>query len=347
MLVKIFFIVNFIQKIQSFCPVHLTVSSNSLSLKDATLVASWDPKCPDLPSKVRIYFENPYLKESPALDEINPRNFKTGQIDTKIKLDNLELPTKWSFKSNQESQQPPIDSREGTCLNFYALSFNKSNHVTNFNCLKINPQWMSNTKEFWLFPLKELVIPGSKCSGCYSTERNSRRRHLKPESFHQNLDIWHQLVFGVRYLEFSVGYFRSFHKSLDIRSRFWIFNDEHEVSPIFSVLEDILKFAEISNEILILDFINFSYGFHESSGAHEIFKKLLQNMFGHIAVMNNGKGDVKSYDFTIQKIKSMSKNIIILYNDEDLTIRSGKLLHLPLISLNLIFYSIRPHLVIY
>lgn len=321
MLVKIFFIVNFIHKIQSFCPVHLTISSDSLNLRNATLIASWDPKCPELPSKVRIYSENPYLKETPALEEINLKNFKTGQIDTKIKLENFELPSKWSFKSYP---QAPIDSREGTCLNFYALSFNKSNHVTNFNCLKINPQWMSNTKEFWLFPLKELVIPGSKCSGCYSTERNSRRRHLKPESFHQNLDIWHQLVFGIRYLEFSVGYFRSFHKSLDIRSRFWIFNDEHEVSPIFPVLEDILKFAEISNEILILDFVNFSYGFHEPSGAHEIFKKLLQNMFGNIAVMNNGKNNVKSSDFTIQKMKRLSKNVIILYNYEDLSIRSGK-----------------------
>lgn len=324
-LVEIFLIVTLFQKIQTFCPVRLTISSSFLSLKEATLVVNWDADCEKLPAKIRVYSENPYLKETPALDEITPENFKNGIVDTQIRIGNLQLPSQWDLKKYQEkTENITINENEGTCLNFFVLSFNKTNHVTNFECLKINPQWMGNAKEIWLFPLKNLIIPGSKCSGCYVTNRNARRRHLKDESFHQNLDIWHQLVFGVRYLEFSVGYFRSFHKSLDVRGRFWVFNEEHEVSPIFPILEDVLKFVEVSKEIVILDFRNFLYGFHESSGGHEIFKKLLQNMFGHIALVNNGRGDVKSYDFTIKNMKRLSKFILILYNMDDLTTKSGK-----------------------
>lgn len=324
-LVKIILLVNFFSKIYSFCPVQLTVSLNSLILKDANLVVSWDPKCSEIPTKIRIYSENPYLKKTPVLIEINPKKFETGQIDTEINLKDLKLPSKWDIKTYQDGKSDEVftTGSDSNCLNYYALSFNNSNHVTNFNCLKVNPEWMTNTKEFWLFPLKHLVIPGTACSGCYATERNVNRKHLSAEDFHQNLDVWHQLVFGIRYLDFSVGYFRSFHNSLDIWGRFWVFNENHEISPIFPILDDILRFVEVSKEIVILDFRKFAYGFHESSGAHDIFKKLLQNMFGHIAMMNNGRGDVKSYDFTIQKMKSVSKYILILYNHDDLIIKTG------------------------
>ncbi|KAG5676926.1 hypothetical protein PVAND_006723 [Polypedilum vanderplanki] len=302
------------------CPVYLTLSTNSLIQKESTLTVNWGPDCnnQNIPAKIRIYSKNPYLYETPSLEEITPDNKNFGKVETNLKLGEIKFPRKWNINDQFEEN---IDyESDSYCLNFFILSFNHTNHVISFNCMKINPQWMTKNKELWLFPLKQLVIPGTHCSGCYMTTSNMRRRNWKNlEIFQQRFNVWQQLVLGIRYLDFSVGYFRSFHETLDIKGRFWVFNENHEITPIFSILEDILHFCELSKEIVIINFSNFVYGFHEGSGAHEIFKKLLQNTFGHIAVINMQNGKLSS-DLTIQQLKTASKYVLILYNYNDLNI---------------------------
>lgn len=58
-------------------------------------------------------------------------------------------------------------------------------------------------------PLSKLIIPGTHNSGSY----NSDDSVLKGEGFHrfvftQDHDIWTQLVFGIRYLDFRIGYYQ-------------------------------------------------------------------------------------------------------------------------------------------
>lgn len=304
------------------CPVYLTLTTDSFISHDSKLNINWGPECINPPTKIRIYSENPYLTETAALEEVSPKNLNVGNFKTQIKLGKLKLPLKWD--RNLQSSELINDQIDSNCINFFILSFNRTNHVTNFDCMKINPQWMTKTKELWRFPLKQLVIPGTHCSACYLTRSNGRRNNLKSlGAFRQNFDVWQQLLMGIRYLDFSVGYFRSFHEVLDIKGRFWVFNGEHEITPIFPILEDIRQFVEISREIVILDFRNFTYGFHEYSGAHEIFKKLLQNTLGNIAVINYQNG-INSFDFTIQNLRSASKYLLILYNHNDLNIMKGK-----------------------
>lgn len=299
----------------SHCPVYLTVK-NALTLDASRLTINWDKNCENPPDKLRAFNENPYLQEAQVFLEIAPKAHKLQHFVTNFKLSDLKFPKKWTnHQVNQDHDQQPQHSN---CLNFYVLSFNKTNHVTNFECLKINPQWMSETKEIWRFPLKHLLIPGTKCSACYMTSSNSKRRNLRRNSFKQNFNVYQQLVFGVRYLEFSVGYFRSFHGVLDIKGRFFAFSQNQEISSIFSVLEDVKQFVKISKEIVILNFNHFAYGFHEST--HELFMDLLQGTLEDVAVVNNG---TKSFDLTIEKMKSVGKYLLILYNHKDVIDSTG------------------------
>lgn len=304
-----FFVLVF-NTINCHCPVYLT-------LQNEVVIIHWNRNCETPPHKLRIFDKNPYLRNTSAITEVNPSELKLKYFITNTKFSDLVFPQKW-----QKNHQQLMNNEHSNCLNFYVLSFNKSNHVTNFECLRINPQWMSETKEIHQFPLKHLLIPGTKCSACYMTPSNSKRRNLK---FKQNFDIWQQLVMGVRYLEFSVGYFRSFHGVLDIKGRFFVFNEKsnQEISSIFPLLEDIKRFVVLSNEIVIIDFKEFVYGFHDVSLAHEIFMKLLQDTFEDVAILNERNG-TNCYDLTIEKMRNCGKNLLILYNHKDVCNRDGE-----------------------
>lgn len=297
----------------SHCPIYITLR-NEVNLEDSSLVINWDVECDDPPNKLRIYSENPYFIKSAAILEINPKAYGNKKFDTNYKLEDVKFPHKWS---NDEQSPNHVPQENSNCLNFYVLGFNKTNHVTNFECLKINPRWMSNSKGIWKFSLKHLMIPGTKCSGCYTTLANSKRKDLSEKNFKQNLNLWQQLVFGIRYLEFSVGYFRSFHGVLDIKRRFYVFSENHEISPIFPMLEDVRRFVEVSKEIVVIEFKDFAYGFHENSMTHEIFIKLLEDTFDDIAIVNKQNG-TKSFDLTIEQMKNAGKYLLILYNHKDL-----------------------------
>lgn len=317
----IVFLLIFFGGVQSSrCPIYVTIN-NEFAADGSVLIVNWDQNCEALPNKLRIFNKNPYLTKTQTLLEIDPKVHKSQKFATSVKFNSLKFPRKWSLSHHHHAHT----SESSNCLNFYVLSFNQTNHVTNFECLKINPQWMSETKEIWQFPLKHLLIPGTKCSACYMTRSNSKQKNLRRENYKQNLSVWQQLVFGVRYLEFSVGYFRSFHSVLNIEGRFFIFSGSEEISPLFGVLRDVKRFVELSEEIVILNFNDFVYGFHESSLARTIFMELLQEIFGDVAIINERNG-TKAFDLTIEKIKSAGKNLLILCNFENLEddVSSGK-----------------------
>lgn len=294
------------------CPIYLTASIHPSISQGSLVIVNYGPCDDSPPHKIRIYDDNPYLSSIQPLEEVIPNpNAHDGKFETSLKMGDLKFPPQWTKNS-----EPNEYKYESNCINFYILSFNPSNEVETFNCLKINPQWMTKSKELWLFPLKQLLIPGSQCSGCYITSRNRRRRNVKSLDFRQNISVWQQLVLGIRYLEFSVGYFRSFHEFLDVKGRFWIFSGNHEISPIFPILEEIKNFVELSKEIVILDFRNFTYGFHNASGAHEIFKRLLYSTLADVAMIRE-KENSKAFDLTIQKMKNASKYLLILYDYKD------------------------------
>lgn len=328
----------------SRCPVYLTVSTSSLTSSDSNLVVNWGPECQQPPTWIGVYDDNPYLTESPPVHYEDSSKRQFGRIETKVKLGQLKLPHKWDPSTEFAEYLEELEGQR--CLNFYILSYNQTNHVISFGCLKIQPQWMTEMKHIENIPLKEIYIPGTKCAGCYMTKANARISYLKRVGFAQNFHIWNQLIFGVRYLDFSVGYFKhpfaigllssltvsanrdksseeclitankakSSEEFLLTKKNFWVMNGINRISPLFPILEEIKRFAELSKEVIILDFSSFPIGFSTHPENRKLFEKYLYETLGAIAFRNPQNG-LQSFDLTIQQLKNSSKYLLITYNN--------------------------------
>lgn len=56
--------------------------------------------------------------------------------------------------------------------------------------------------------LPAMFIPGTHNSGCFKNEKSSNKRDtLARFLLTQDVDIWGQLVHGIRYLDLRVGYY--------------------------------------------------------------------------------------------------------------------------------------------
>lgn len=308
--------------LSSCCSIFLTTSSDSLTYYNSSLVINWGPDCEKPPDSFKLFGYNPYVVKTRPLTSLHPeepRLMKSGRVETKIKLKVSPLPYNWDPHVPHDDLS--IEGDHKKCLDFYLQSYNETNLATNFDCLKIQPQWMTELAEVWKMPLKELFIPGTHCSGCYMTRENGKRKELADHGFLQSFDIWHQLVFGIRYLDFSVGLAKGF-KRRSHAEMFWIQNGEHLISPLVPILKEIVKFVERSKEIVILSFRRFSSTFDSNYKHYEAFKELLVDELGHYAVINPQDGR-ESFDLTIEEMKKVSKYLLITYNHHNLSVLPG------------------------
>ena len=267
------------------CPVFLTLSPKSKDYSSSTIVINWGTSnessaCTTPPEWIGLYDKNPFLYEnlSPIFHHYL-NELKTGRVETDIKFRKLNLPEPWNNKSSGNLKNLCSDdiNSSTTCLNFYVMSYSKNNEILSFDCLKIQPTWMSEMSEIKEVPLKYLFIPGTHCSGCYQNKINQRSLVLKKLGFLQNFDVWTQLVFGIRYLEFSIGYFplktpgETEENEESLIEHFWIMNDDLKVTLLRPILEDIKKFVEMSGEIVLLDFKKLESG--KLCNLKKVFKK--------------------------------------------------------------------------
>lgn len=185
------------------CPIYLTISPISQNVENSHLEINWGPKCSNPAEWIAIYAEDPSVSYAAPLFAIDLNNQTTGHIRTDVKLGEIQMPYGWNRNDAVISAPDHIRS---ACLPFYIASFNGKSLQT-LECLKIQPNWMKSIPEIQTIPIKDLFIPGTHCSGCYDRRtRTSRSILLKKFGFVQNFDVWTQLVFGVRYLDISIGW---------------------------------------------------------------------------------------------------------------------------------------------
>lgn len=174
----------------------------SRHLEESHIEINWGPNCPNPPESVAIFDRDPSISDDPPLESVLTDGQITGYAKTNVKLGKVDLPSGWN--ENEASQNAPkrIVSK---CLPFYIASFVGTKLETS-DCLKIQPNWMSMQPHIASTSLKNLFLPGTHCSACYSNKaHHTRSLLLKRFGFVQNFDIWTQLVFGIRYLDISVG----------------------------------------------------------------------------------------------------------------------------------------------
>lgn len=173
-------------------------------MESSHLEVNWGPRCANPAEWIALFSDDPSMSYEAPLFSIDLNNKSTGHIKTNVKLSDIELPYGWN--RNDVEHTTPDHIPKSACLPFYIASFNGKSMQT-LDCLKIQPNWMKSIPEIQNVPLKQLFLPGTHCSGCYDRRTGaSRSILLKKFGFVQNFDIWTQLVFGVRYLDISIGY---------------------------------------------------------------------------------------------------------------------------------------------
>lgn len=302
----------------SSCSSFLTVSTREFNYHRSNLVINWGPDCTDPPFSIKLFDYNPYLVKKPVqIFSVYPNGRKFGRVETSRRLDAFTLPYKWDPSTHLDESLN--QSTYQKCLDFYIVSYNATNQAMDFDCLKIEPQWMTENPEISSLALKDLYIPGTHCSGCYQTRENARSK--KEDGFHQNFDFWHQLVFGIRFFDFSIGLNRQVTSNVfDVGGRFyenifWIKSDDHLITPLLKILKDVGRFAERSKEILILNFRAFSSEFIQYPELHKVLQFLITEEIGSLAYINFGS--VNSFDLTIQEMKRAQKYLLIMYNQSN------------------------------
>ncbi|XP_055372978.1 uncharacterized protein LOC129606608 [Condylostylus longicornis] len=299
-----------ITNIQS-CPIYLTISLDSILSEESRIEINWGPNCIDKPEWIGIFQEDPAISTKPAKDCI--RNITTlyGKYVTKVNLGKLYFPGGWE---RDDDQLQLVSYAKGKCLPFYVASFAYNDDLIRVECLKIQPNWMRlSDQNIGKVPLKNLFIPGTHSSGAYNNY-NYKNHSILVQTFgcSQNLDIWSQLVFGIRYLDLKIGY-------REETNDFWIVNENMMITPLQPVLDDVKHFVKVSGEIVIVDFTSFPIGFHKQPERHSMLLKYLLRELKEVAFRRSDSIDaINSYDLTMNDMRKENKNIIITYRLEKL-----------------------------
>lgn len=187
----------------SHCPIYLTISSLSRHTDESHLEINWGPHCAHPPDTISMYNKDPSISDDLPLVTVQTNNETSGNIRTHIKLGKFDLPGGWN--RDEAIENPPKRAR-CKCLPFYVASMTASKHYLASDCLKVQPNWMSSEPTIGTIPLRSVFLPGTHCSGCFHGRMYTKSVLLKRFGYVQNFDVWTQLVFGIRYLDFSIGY---------------------------------------------------------------------------------------------------------------------------------------------
>lgn len=223
----------------------MMLSSGSTTVQEATLELMWGPSCKNPPTYFGIYRSDPSL--SHVAPEMQFSYFRTGRLLTNYKLDDVYLSNEWSNKYSTNTDGA------AQCLIYTATYMRPGSEFLSINCLKIRPNWMSEMTNIADIPLSQLFIPGSHASGCYLTKNGSQTASMNNLLATQNFDVWTQLLFGVRYLDFTVIYSTD-SLALEDKDGFMISNDGTVFTSLAAVLKDVQAFVNRSNDVIIIEF---------------------------------------------------------------------------------------------
>ncbi|GAB0098208.1 uncharacterized protein DMENIID0001_139190 [Sergentomyia squamirostris] len=287
------------------CRIYITVTPLAWNPEGRFLEVNWGGGCQEK-MWIGVFKKDPSLNSEQPIYYLETHDRTSGYEMTGIPLGQLDLPGNWhdpmKDKNNFQTQ----------CLPYFVAGYIGNDLVT-LDCLKIQPQWQTQMRDhIGNISLKNLFIPGTHCSACYVNETKSMTQLLRRFVFTQDFDVWTQLVFGVRYLDVSIGY----HSSKVLEQKFWIVADNIMVSPLHKLLQDVRHFVQITKEVVILDFGDFPLGFSRHTERHDELRSYLERELGDIAFprQNDSK---ESFEFTLSEIQSTERTLLVTYGNPE------------------------------
>ncbi|XP_039486158.1 uncharacterized protein LOC120448289 [Drosophila santomea] len=300
--------------LEAGCPVYLTISLTGKTLQDTLLEINWGPNCYGPPQWVGIYSQDPTISNFQPDLRINGIFNRTGKMLTSIKLGKLRFPGGWNKQDSGD--QPATQYPTGKCLPHYVASYNGT-ELRTVDCLKIQPNWMAQTKHVSRLPLKDIFLPGTHASGAVlGSSSKSDSILVRDYLVAQQLDVWSQLVFGIRYLDLSIG-FKNMNTDKDA-DNFWIANENMLITPLLGVLRDVRQFVKRSGEMVVLDFSSFPIGFYKHPEIYSSLFRLLRQELGDEAYRRNVSKDENCANRNLSEVLLQKRHLVILFPTQEL-----------------------------
>ncbi|XP_017042983.1 uncharacterized protein LOC108089317 [Drosophila ficusphila] len=300
--------------LEANCPVYLTVSLTGKTLQDTFLEVNWGPNCYGPPEWIGIYGQDPTTSNFQPELRIDGIENSTGKMITPIKLGKLRFPGGWNRQDSEE--QPATRYPKGKCLPHFVASY-KGTELLTVDCLKIQPNWMTQIKYLNKVPLKKIFLPGTHASGAFTgSSKKSSSILVRDYLVAQQFDIWSQLVFGIRYLDFSIGY-KNMNTETD-SDNFWIANENMLITPLVAILRDVHQFVKRSGEMVVLDFSSFPIGFYKHPEIYSSLFRLLRQELGDEAFQRNVAKDEHCADRNFGDLQQQGKHLVILFPTQEL-----------------------------
>ncbi|XP_037935231.1 uncharacterized protein LOC119669421 [Teleopsis dalmanni] len=295
------------------CFIYATISlEGKKTINNSYLLINFGPECIQKPDWVDVLSEDPFVTKNMPIMHITDIQNNTSFVKGPV-LGKLLFPPGW----NKYDNVAPKMYSKGFCLPYYIASY-AGNELHTVNCLRIEPNWMSRVPGIAELPLKDLFIPGTHASGAYlQNPINDIKLPVTDYIITQYFDVWSQLLFGIRYLDLSIGYKVLEKTNSSISEEFWIVNENMYVRPLRDVLNDVRKFVKLSGEVVILDFSSFPIGFFGYNQRHIKLLEMISNEIGDI-IYNREDVNIPCYNLTINDIKKTKKYLLVIYPLEEL-----------------------------
>lgn len=146
------------------------------------------------------------------------------------------------------------------------------------------------------------LIPGTHNSGAYDPSRLANI--VQNYVLNQDRIVWTQLVFGIRYLDLRIGYYKN--------DGFFINHDLIRITPLRPVLKQIRKFLDVTDEIVIVDFHRFPYPTDFTQDIHELLLEMIYDELGQFVAFKSDYSGVAPFFF---ELWDMKRQAIISYAD--------------------------------
>ncbi|XP_034253699.1 uncharacterized protein LOC117652715 [Thrips palmi] len=209
------------------------------------------------------------------------------------------------------------------CLPFRAALLDEKARIINTQCIRMRPTWMKQLvdKTNSELSIHEMLLPGTHNSFCYSRDRDSESSSYL---LTQDLDVWDQLLLGVRYFDIRVGYYpqdmgdQQNEDHPDHGEKFWVNHGIIRVQPLVPLLRELRRFLTdfAKHEMVVLDFHRFPVGFGASSGEyddpHPQLIEIIKQELGDILVTNDRPVTMPSVKDTVAK----GKKVLVAYHDK-------------------------------
>lgn len=148
------------------------------------------------------------------------------------------------------------------------------------------------------------VIPGTHNSGAY--DPSGLATIVQNYVLNQDQTIWNQLVFGIRYLDLRVGYYKN--------DGFYLNHDLIRITPLRPALQQIRKFLELTDEIVIVDFHRFPYPTDFTDDIHYMLLQMIYEELGQFFALKTDYTGVAPFFF---EFWDMEHQVVISYADNN------------------------------